>query len=153
MVHLGLKIGKGTPVPVRDPAVDATLASQVDLAAGVEPTGGGTLEGGGEVTIPPGEEPEPPPFRPVQIEPRVIRSVVPEYPRLAVETGMEGKVWVKVWVDEYGKVRKAVVIKGDAEVFNEAAVAAAMGFIFRPAIMNDRPVSVWVAIPFSFKLH
>jgi protein TonB len=109
--------------------------------------------GKGEVIIPPEEELEPPPFRPVQIEPRVVLSVTPDYPRLAVETGLEGKVWVKIWLDHSGKPRKAVILKGDAEVLNEAALAAAMKFIFTPAIMNDRPVSVWVAIPFSFKLH
>jgi protein TonB len=89
----------------------------------------------------------------VQIAPTVIQSVVPEYPQLAVEIGLEGKVWVKIWVDESGRPRKVVVLKGDVEVLNEAAVAAAKKFVFTPAIMNDRPVSVWVAIPFCFKLH
>jgi protein TonB len=141
----------GTPVPVACPIEDP-YPTQGALAAGVEPVGGGVLGGGtgGEVTMPPEEEP--PPFRPVQIEPRVLVSVTPEYPPLAQATGMEGKVWVKIWVDSGGKPRKAVVIKGE-EVFNDAALAAAMKFVFRPAIMNDQPVSVWVAIPFVFKLR
>jgi protein TonB len=152
--HVTLPVGKGTPIPVENTSIDVTYASQREFASGVEGVGGGAGEGGsGEVTIPPEEEPEPPPFRPVQIEPRVIQSVAPEYPPLAVQTGLEGKVWIKIWVDESGRPRKAVVVKGDVEVFNEAAMAAAMKFVFTPAIMNDRPVSVWVAIPFSFRLH
>ncbi|GAG02318.1 unnamed protein product, partial [marine sediment metagenome] len=32
------------------------------------------------------------------------------------------------------------------------AVKAAMSFVFTPAYMNNGPVSVWVSIPFKFKL-
>jgi len=147
-----IRVGrKGTPIAVTGP-VEESYPTQGELAGNVEPVGSGTLEGepGGEVKIP--EEEEPPPFRPVQIEPRVLLGVTPEYPRLALATGQEGKVWVKIWVDRSGKPRKAELIKGD-EVFNEAVLEAAMKFVFRPAIMNDQPVSVWVAIPFVFKLR
>ncbi len=144
----------GTPVPVEDPNIDITLPTQGELAGSVEPIAGVGGEGeSGGVTIPPEDESEPPAFRPVQIEPRVIRTVVPEYPSLARETGIEGKVWVKIWVDESGRPRKAVVIKGQAEVLNDAAIAAAMKFLFIPAVMNGQPVSVWVAIPFNFTLR
>lgn len=149
-----LSRGKGIPVPVRNPSVDVPYPAQGEPGGVVEPGGIGTGEGvGEEIRMPPEVDTEPPPFRPVEIEPRVIQSAVPEYPRLAVETGLEGKVWVKIWVDASGKPRKAVVVKGDAEVLNQAAIAAAMKFLFTPAVMNGGPVSVWVAIPFSFKLH
>ena len=37
-------------------------------------------------------------------------------------------------------------------VFNEAAVQAALGWVFTPAMMNNGPVRVWAAVPFRFKL-
>jgi outer membrane biosynthesis protein TonB len=38
-------------------------------------------------------------------------------------------------------------------LFNEVAVAAAMQWVFTPAVMNNGPVAVWVSIPFKFKLN
>ncbi|MDH4070960.1 MAG: energy transducer TonB, partial [Ignavibacteria bacterium] len=60
--------------------------------------------------------------------------------------------WVKVLVDKEGIPVRAVVIKSTAELFDEPAIAAAMGFRFTPAIMNQGPVKVWVSIPFRFQL-
>ena len=97
------------------------------------------------------EEEPPPDFVPVQKEPVVIKRVEPAYPEIAIRAGLEGKVWVKIWVDREGRAHKAVVIKSTAEVFNDAALAAAMGFLFVPAYMNEGPVPVWVSIPFTFK--
>jgi TonB family protein len=65
---------------------------------------------------------------------------------------LEGNVFVKVWVDKEGKVRKVVILKSDAPIFEEAAVAAAKQFVFTPAVMQKGPVSVWVSIPFRFRL-
>jgi TonB family protein len=59
---------------------------------------------------------------------------------------------VKVWVDKEGKVRKAVVLKSDAEIFNQAATDAAQQWVFTPAVMQKGPVAVWVSIPFRFRL-
>ena len=40
-----------------------------------------------------------------------------------------------------------------AAVFDQPTIDAAMKYRFTPAIMNGRPVAVWVVIPFTFKLH
>ena len=69
-----------------------------------------------------------------------------------MRAGLKGTVYVKILVDKDGKPKKAVVIKSTTEIFNDAAVEAAMQFIFTPAVMNNGPVKVWVAIPFKFKL-
>ena len=145
----------GTPVPSQTAPVEQTIPTQGDRAAQVEPVGdlpGDGGAGGGPIDIPPDPNVEPEPFVAVEKSPVVIRSVVPEYPRLAAELGVEGRVWVKIWVDENGRTRKVVVLKSDAEVFEEPAVKAAMQFLFTPAIMNGKPVSVWVSIPFNFRL-
>lgn len=91
-------------------------------------------------------------FVDVDKEPVVIKKVEPVYPDLAMRAGMEGKVWVKVWVDKEGKAHDVVLLKSDADVFNGAAIAAAKQFIFEPALIKGKPVDVWVSIPFKFRL-
>jgi protein TonB len=147
------RIPDGTPVPVDHLPPDSTLPTQENRASGVDPVGDpGGDEGGEEVVIPPDPEAEPEPFVPVEKDPVLIRGSVPEYPPLASSLGLEGRVWVKIWVDTEGRARKAVVLKSSAEMFEASAVEAAMEFLFAPAIMNGRPVSVWVSIPFQFRL-
>jgi TonB family protein len=70
-----------------------------------------------------------------------------------MRAGLEGTVWVKIWVDRGGRPRKAIVQKSDAEIFDQPATDAAMQWIFTPAMMKNGPVSVWVSIPFRFKLQ
>ncbi|HCA82025.1 MAG TPA: energy transducer TonB, partial [Bacteroidetes bacterium] len=85
--------------------------------------------------------------------PEAVKQIQPKYPDLATRAGLEGTVWVKIWVDKEGKPKKAVVQKSDAEIFNQPATEAAMQWIFTPAMMKNGPVSVWVSIPFRFKLQ
>lgn len=101
---------------------------------------------GGDTTRPPAD------FVDVDKEPVVVSMKEPAYPALALKAGMEGKVWVKIWVDRSGVPRDVVVIKSDHEVFNGSAVEAARQFRFRPATIKGKPVDVWVSVPFRFKL-
>jgi protein TonB len=149
-----LKPSVGIPVPVPDAEVspEQTIATQQELSQQTAPivstgTGGGAKE---EIKI---EEEEPPAdYVPYEKAPEPIKQVTPKYPDLATRAGLEGTVWVKIWVDKEGKARKAVVLKSDAEIFNQPAVDAAMQWVFTPAMMKNGPVSVWVSIPFRFKL-
>lgn len=84
--------------------------------------------------------------------PEVVKQVQPDYPNEALANKAEGTVWVNVWIDETGNVVEAKVMKTEAEVFNQAAVAAAKQWTFKPAILNGKPVAVWVMVPFRFKL-
>ncbi len=95
---------------------------------------------------------DPPDFIQVDKQPSPLKVVQPEYPDSARRGGIEGTVYVKILVQKDGKVRKAVVIKSDAEIFNEAAVKAALQWTFDPAMLHDKPVEVWAALPFRFKL-
>jgi protein TonB len=96
---------------------------------------------------------EPPPdFVAFEKEPIAVKSVMPKYPDIALRAGLEGNVFVKAWVDKEGKVRKVVLLKADAEIFVQAAIDAASQMVFTPAIMQKNPVSVWVSIPFHFRL-
>jgi TonB family protein len=94
----------------------------------------------------------PPDFVQVEKEPVVKKRTNPHYPEVALKAGLEGKVWVKLWVNVDGKVQEAEVIKSDNAVFNGAAIEAARQFEFEPAMIKGKPVAVWVSVPFAFKL-
>ncbi len=101
--------------------------------------------GSADTTRPPAD------FVDVDKEPVVIVKKEPVYPALALKAGMEGKVWVKIWVDKSGMPREVVVLKSDAEIFNHSALEAAMQFRFTPASIKGMPVDVWVSVPFRFR--
>lgn len=150
----------GTPVPVPDAEInpEQTIATQEEMAQTAfigdgDGVGGGPVEIEQDVRI---EEDGPPPdFVPVEKQPQPLpgNNPAPVYPEIARRAGVEGTVWVKIWVDKEGNPRKAQVLKSDAELFNQPAIDAAMKWKFTPAIMNNGPVAVWVSIPFKFRLN
>ncbi len=91
-------------------------------------------------------------FVPVDKMPQVINTIPPHYPELAKRAGIEGSAYVKILIDTEGKPLKAVVIKTDNEIFNQPSIDAAMQFKFTPAEKDNKPVAVWVVIPFRYKL-
>ena len=147
----------GIPVPVPDAEVspEQTIATQQELsqAVGTERDGASLSGTQVEQDIKIEDDGPPPDFVPYEKEPVVVRKVEPKYPEIALRAGLEGNVYLKVWVDKEGKVRKAVILKSDAEIFNQAAMDAATQWVFTPAVMQKGPVSVWVSIPFRFKLQ
>ena len=146
----------GVPVPVPDAEVnpEQTIATQKELSdiqAPSLPTGDGT--GGVAVQQDINIDEEPPDFVPVEKQPVPVKQVQPSYPEIARRAGVEGTVWVKILVDKEGKSKKAVIMKSDAEIFNDPALEAAKQWVFTPAMMNNGPVAVWAAVPFRFKLN
>jgi TonB family protein len=94
----------------------------------------------------------PPDFVQVEKEPVVTKKTEPYYPEVALRAGLEGKVWVKLWITVEGKVQAAEILKSDNQVFNGAAIEAARQWEFEPATIKGKPVAVWVSVPFRFKL-
>ncbi len=148
----------GIPVPVPDAEVspDQTIATQTELSAQSAPVSdqSGSGSGGAQIEqdLKIDDDGPPPDFVPYEKEPTIVKRVEPKYPDIALRAGLEGNVFVKVWVDKEGKVRKVVILKSDAEIFNQAAEDAAKQWVFTPAVMQKGPVSVWVSIPFRFRL-
>lgn len=147
----------GTPVPVPDAEIspEATIMSQTEMQQ-IGPVGDPNAAGTGPVAIQNDvniDDGPPPDFVPVEKQPTPVKSPPPSYPEIARRAGVEGTVWVKIWVDKEGKAKKAQILKSDAELFNQAAIDAAMQWVFTPAVMNNGPVAVWVSIPFKFKLN
>jgi TonB family protein len=157
VIRGGMKPKFGIPIPVPDPRddTDTTLPPNERFNGGVpavEPGSPGFGEPGNGGSDGSENEP-PPPYVACEYPPEAVKQVQPKYPDLATRAGVEGTVWVKIWVDKEGKPKKAVVQKSDAEIFNQPATEAAMQWVFTPAMMKNGPVSVWVSIPFRFKLQ
>ena len=146
-------MGAPVPVPDAEASPEQTLATQTEMsqvAAPISESAGDGVQIQQDIKI---EDDGPPAdFVAVEKEPVVVKKVEPKYPELAMRAGLEGKVWVKIWVDKEGRPKQVVLLKSDAEIFNEAALEAAKQFLFTPAYMNNGPVSVWVSVPFKFKL-
>ncbi|OPX35160.1 energy transducer TonB [candidate division KSB1 bacterium 4484_188] len=105
-----------------------------------------------EAPPPPPEEEEPiVEFYALSEKPVVLKRVEPVYPELARKAGIEGMVVVKVLITTKGDVEKVEVIKSHP-MLDDAAVAAAKQFKFKPGKQRDRYVKVWMTIPFTFKL-
>lgn len=91
-------------------------------------------------------------FWKVEEKPKLIKEVPPIYPEIARKAGLAGKVFVKFLVGKDGRVRDVQILKGQ-EIFRQAAINAVMQFRFKPAMQNDKPVSVWMTQPLSFRLN
>ncbi len=92
-------------------------------------------------------------FMSVEIQPQLVKRVIPEYPELARRAGLEGTVYLKAVIDTTGHVRSVAIMRSDNEIFNQAAIEAVKQFIFKPAIQNGRKVTVWISIPVKFVLE
>ena len=125
------------------------------LAAGVAGCGNKT-EGPQEITptssLQAIEEAPPSDMVPVDKEPGLVKNAAPVYPEEAMKNGLQGTVYVKILVDTEGRVKDAVIAKSDGEIFNQASIDAAKQFQFTPAMKEGKPVSVWVVVPFKYKL-
>ena len=87
--------------------------------------------------------------QPINLE--QVKNMV-EYPEIARKLGIEGRVWLKLWVDKEGNVRKVIVTKGVYPALDEAAKKAYKHLKFHPAMQRDKPVAVWVTMYFDFRL-
>ncbi|GEM_PF-6259592 len=91
------------------------------------------------------------PFYSLSRKPEIIRRVDPIYPEAALNAGVEGLVVVKVLIDTTGLVERAEIVKSHP-LLDQAAEDAARQFQFKPAQRGNRPVKVWISIPFQFRL-
>jgi protein TonB len=94
----------------------------------------------------------PKPFVAVESHAEFLKRVNAVYPDIAYRMKLEGKVTVELLVDAQGKAVQAKVVRSSSEVFNDAAIEAAMKCVFKPAMMSTGPVSEKVYIPYNFSL-
>jgi len=105
------------------------------------------------------DAPPPPPegprvkFIPYDDPPVPLTPIRPKYPEIAQEAGIEGTVVVQVFVDDRGRVKDTVILKGIPNTgLDESAAAAIRSVRFRPARQRERAVGVWISIPVNFRL-
>jgi len=85
--------------------------------------------------------------------PLPVRSIKPDYPRLAMQQRARGEVVVSALISETGEVLEVKVLKGDSRFgFNESAVRAMRSTRFSPAIKDGKRVRTWRPQTFTFVL-
>jgi TonB family protein len=118
----------------------AALAAEVI----VFPTAGGGEDAAADETT---EFDEPAAVAPeTWVPPEVIEKVKPEYPPERYDEGLDVKVIVRVEIDEEGNVTKASVFNSGGAGFDEAALAAARRWRFKPALQGGVPAESFAMI-------
>lgn len=75
------------------------------------------------------------------------------YPEIAKRAGVQGRVFVKAYVDEAGRVTKVELIRGIGAGCDEAAMDAVNSVMFSPGKQRGKAVKVQVTVPVLFKLQ
>lgn len=77
----------------------------------------------------------------------------PDYPDSARREGREGRVLLRVLVDDQGRSRQVEVNSSSgSDVLDRAATEAIKRWRFHPARYGDKPVESWLRIPIEFRL-
>lgn len=144
----------GIPLPTEDEQIqeEQTIATQEELSQSI---GAGETSGGGDsLVIAPPSDALPSYGEYVYVEelPEAITKVSPVYPDIARQSNMEGTVVVQALVGKDGRVKDTKVVKS-VPVLDDAAVSAVKRWVFKPALSNNKPVAVWVAVPVKFSLN
>src|SRR3954469_23243942 len=83
-------------------------------------------------------------------QPKLLQAVAPEYPPAALAAGKEAKVKVRIHVDDTGVVTSVDVLDKVGDGFDEAAVAAAMQYVFEPAEVDGKASAIAVETTINF---
>lgn len=146
--------GIALPVPDEQVPVETTIASADELRTAQPGVGTGDTPIVIEQPAPSETLPEFKKYVYVEELPVPVRSVSPEYPSLAREAGVSGRVVAYLLVGRDGHVLDVRIDEQHSILMlNEAALRAARQWVFTPALANNKPVAVWVAVPFNFNLQ
>ncbi len=75
------------------------------------------------------------------------------YPENAKKEGLQGKVFVKAFIDKRGDVIYAEAIKKLSPECDSVAIKAVMETRFTPGKKDEKEIKTIVFIPISYKLH
>ena len=123
--------GAGIAVPVGRPSAVPTLATTTKTLT--------------RAAHPHAEDCDEPPAKP-----KLLSRPTPPYSDQARAAGIAGKVRVEITVDEQGRVVTVRVLQGLGYGLDEAAVAAARGMTFEPAVRCGRPSAATFKVGFNF---
>ncbi len=93
------------------------------------------------------------PFWKLEVKPQSISIPEAEYPDQARKAGIEGTTVLRALIDTNGSVADARTFKTSGNsLLDSSALEAARKAKFRPGMQRDKPVRVWVSLPFRFRL-
>jgi TonB family protein len=97
------------------------------------------------------------PFIAVEIFPEPIGGIKGiqnkiKYPQKAIKNKVEGIVYIVAFVDEFGDVTKAMVLKGIGSGCDEVALDTVKETKFIPGMHEGKNVKVQISIPIVFRL-
>src|SRR5207237_10735251 len=100
------------------------------------------------------------PVHAAPVQPKTISGVEylqapqPEYPPLARRMGEEGKVMLRVLVNDKGRAERIEIQKSSgSQRLDEAARLAASAALFKPYIEDGKAVAVYAIVPIAFQLN
>lgn len=77
-----------------------------------------------------------------------------EYPQIAIESGLSGRVFVGFVIDKQGKVTNVRVIRGVDDVLDKEAIRVVKTLPnFKPGSQRGKPVRVSYTVPVTFRLQ
>ncbi|HEY1555434.1 MAG TPA: TonB-dependent receptor [Kofleriaceae bacterium] len=85
--------------------------------------------------------------------PKLVQAVAPEYPPAALAAGKQADVKVRIHIDAAGVVTKVEVVEPVGDGFDEAAIAAAMQYVFEPAEIDGKPAPITVESAIHFVIE
>ena len=84
--------------------------------------------------------------------PRFKRQVAPNYPLMARRQGVDGRVVLRLTIDDCGRLMGVEVVEDAPYGFVDAAVSAVKRSTFYPALVDGRPVVSRALLPIRFSL-
>jgi protein TonB len=97
----------------------------------------------------------PPRFVAYQVAPEPLNQEIMQgiYPDVARRLGIEGNLYLELWIDTKGTVRNVIIKKALYPAIDKVAKERAYQLRFSPAMQNDKPVAVRLAYPVVFRLE
>lgn len=76
------------------------------------------------------------------------------YPQVAADNGVQGKVYLKFVVEKNGKVGEVIVLRSPDKSLEKEAVRVIKTLPkFSPGMQRGKPVRVWYQVPVTFRLQ
>jgi len=85
--------------------------------------------------------------------PTISYSVLPAYPAVALEKGLEGSVLLSVYVGLNGAAERVEVKSSSGAEFHKSALAAVSQWTFNPASQGGSAMASWFEVPVRFSIN
>jgi TonB family protein len=141
--HLHVNVPKSHAVAhnaAEEAPADNKPGSENGVPAGAATAGSGNSSTAQPATPAPTPVPTPACARP-QVPPATITAVAPDVPEIARQQGIQGRVQVKVDLDQNSHVTGVSIYSSPNPLLNKAAMDAAKQSTFRTEVQNCQPIA------------